>query len=1064
AYDTQGNASSQASMLITVNAQKINIANSTLVAVPINIEANNSDTSVVTLTLKDDNNIPVTGQDVTFLSPLGTLSAMTDSGNGVYTATLTAGTVSGTTAVSSNINGSALDMTPATVTLNGNSGELSITHSMLVAAPVNIEANGSDTSVVTLTLRDSNNNPVTGQTVTFAGTLGTLGAVTEGSSGVYTATLTAGIIVGTSSITASVNSTALGVTPATVTLNGDSGNLSTTNSTLVAAPVNIEANSSDTSVVTLTLRDNNNNPVTGQTVVFTSTLGTLGNVTEQASGVYTATLTAGTVSGVASLSVSVGGNALGVTPATVTLNGDSGNLSTTNSTLVAAPVNIEANSSDTSVVTLTLRDNNNNPVTGQTVNFAGTLGTLGTVSEGSSGVYTTTLTAGTVSGVASLSVNVGGNALGVTPATVTLNGNSGNLSATNSTLVAAPVNIEANSSDTSVVTLTLRDNNNNPVTGQTVAFTSTLGTLGNVTEQASGVYTATLTAGTVSGVASLSVSVNSNALGVTPATVTLNGDSGNLSTTNSTLVAAPVNIEANSSDTSVVTLTLRDNNNNPVTGQTVAFTSTLGTLGNVTEQASGVYTATLTAGTVSGVASLSVSVGSSALGVTPATVTLNGDSGNLSATNSTLVAAPVNIEANNSDTSVVTLTLRDNNNNPVTGQTVAFTSTLGTLGNVTEQASGVYTATLTAGTVSGVASLSVSVNSNALGVTPATVTLNGDSGNLSTTNSTLVAAPVNIEANSSDTSVVTLTLRDNNNNPVTGQTVVFTSTLGTLGNVTEQASGLYTATLTAGTVSGVASLSVSVGGNALGVTGNITLAPGALDAARSILAVNKPSINADDRIGSTITFTAQDAQGNAITGLDIAFMTDLENSQIMTLVDHNDGTYTANINGTQTGIANIAVQSSGATIAGLAATMVTITPGAWNTTQATPVMTVALPITTCQSSSGVYKRYYIGIVTHELYDNYGNEISGILTYNLGAGRYTTVTSQNSSVSGSNGLTRRSNSPVSHFILTSDAYTSQAACYAERIANVNVTITVTAITDDFKTSAVNKVFILGTGSN
>ncbi len=418
AYDTQGNASSQASMLITVNAQKINIANSTLVAAPVNIEANNSDTSVVTLTLKDGNNIPVTGQNVTFLSPLGTLSAMTDSGNGVYTATLTAGTVSGTTAVSSNINGIALDMTPATVTLNGNSGELSTTNSTLVAAPVNIEANGSDTSVVTLTLRDSNNNPVTGQTVNFAGTLGTLGAVTEGSSGVYTATLTAGIIVGTSSITASVSSTALGVTPATVTLNGNSGNLSATNSTLVAAPVNIEANGSDTSVVTLTLRDNNNNPVTGQTVAFTSTLGTLGNVTEQASGLYTATLTAGTVSGVASLSVSVNSTALGVTPATVILNGDSGNLSTTNSTLVAAPVNIEANGSDTSVVTLTLRDNNNNPVTGQTVAFTSTLGTLGNVTEQASGLYTATLTAGTLTGTASLSVNVDGNNLGTTPATI----------------------------------------------------------------------------------------------------------------------------------------------------------------------------------------------------------------------------------------------------------------------------------------------------------------------------------------------------------------------------------------------------------------------------------------------------------------------------------------------------------------------------------------------------------------------------------------------------------------------------------------------------------------------
>ncbi len=655
-----------------------------------------------------------------------------------------------------------------------------------------------------------------------------------------------------------------------------------------------------------------------------------------------------------------------------------------------------------------------------------------------------------------------GNASSQASMLITVNAQKINIA--NSTLVAVPINIEANNSDTSVVTLTLKDDNNIPVTGQDVTFLSPLGTLSAMTDSGNGVYTATLTAGTVSGTTAVSSNINGSALDMTPATVTLNGNSGELSITHSMLVAAPVNIEANGSDTSVVTLTLRDSNNNPVTGQTVTFAGTLGTLGAVTEGSSGVYTATLTAGIMVGTSSITASVNSTALGVTPATVTLNGDSGNLSTTNSTLVAAPVNIEANSSDTSVVTLTLRDNNNNPVTGQTVVFTSTLGTLGNVTEQASGVYTATLTAGTVSGVASLSVSVNSNALGVTPATVTLNGDSGNLSATNSTLVAAPVNIEANSSDTSVVTLTLRDNNNNPVTGQTVVFTSTLGTLGNVTEQASGLYTATLTAGTVSGVASLSVSVGGNALGVTGNITLAPGALDAARSILAVNKPSINADDRIGSTITFTAQDAQGNAITGLDIAFMTDLENSQIMTLVDHNDGTYTANINGTQTGIANIAVQSSGATIAGLAATMVTITPGAWNTTQATPVMTVALPITTCQSSSGVYKRYYIGIVTHELYDNYGNEISGILTYNLGAGRYTTVTSQNSSVSGSNGLTRRSNSPVSHFIVNSDAYTSQAACYAERIANVNVTITVTAITDDFKTSAVNKVFILGTGSN
>ncbi|CND85275.1 invasin [Yersinia pseudotuberculosis] len=216
AYDTQGNASSQASMLITVNAQKINIANSTLVAAPVNIEANGSDTSVVTLTLKDDNNIPVTGQNVNFISPLGTLSAVTDSGNGVYTATLTAGTVSGVASLNVNVGGSALGVTPATVTLNGDSGNLSTTHSTLVAAPVSIEANNSDTSVVTLTLRDNNNNPVTGQTVTFTSTLGTLGNVTEQASGVYTGTLTAGTLTGTASLSVNVDGNTLGVTPATI--------------------------------------------------------------------------------------------------------------------------------------------------------------------------------------------------------------------------------------------------------------------------------------------------------------------------------------------------------------------------------------------------------------------------------------------------------------------------------------------------------------------------------------------------------------------------------------------------------------------------------------------------------------------------------------------------------------------------------------------------------------------------------------------------------------------------------------------------------------------------------
>uniref|UniRef100_UPI001643F653 invasin domain 3-containing protein n=1 Tax=Yersinia rochesterensis TaxID=1604335 RepID=UPI001643F653 len=159
AYDNQGNASPQASMLITVNAPTINYANSTLVAAPVNIEANGSDTSLVTLTLRDNNNNPVTGQAVALATTLGTLGTVTEQASGVYTATLTAGTLAGTASLTASVGGTALGVAPATVTLNGNSSDLSTTHSTLVATPVNIEANGSDTSLVTLTLRDNNNNP-----------------------------------------------------------------------------------------------------------------------------------------------------------------------------------------------------------------------------------------------------------------------------------------------------------------------------------------------------------------------------------------------------------------------------------------------------------------------------------------------------------------------------------------------------------------------------------------------------------------------------------------------------------------------------------------------------------------------------------------------------------------------------------------------------------------------------------------------------------------------------------------------------------------------------------------
>ncbi|WP_186368626.1 inverse autotransporter beta domain-containing protein [Yersinia alsatica] len=532
-----------------------------------------------------------------------------------------------------------------------------------------------------------------------------------------------------------------------------------------------------------------------------------------------------------------------------------------------------------------------------------------------------------------------------------------------------------------------------------------------------------------------------------------------LSNVNSTLTASPVNIEANGSDTSTVTLTLKDSNNNPVAGQNVVLASTLGTVNSAVESSSGIYTATLTAGTVAGVASVTANVNGSALGVAPATVTLS--VGAIDLGRSTLVAAPITIEANGSDTSTVTLTLKDSNDNPVAGQNVVLASTLGTVKSAVESSRGIYTATLTAGTVAGVASVTANVNGSASGVAPATVTLSV--GAIDLGRSTLVAAPVTIEANGSDTSTVTLTLKDSNDNPVAGQNVVLASTLGTVNSAVESSSGIYTATLTAGTVAGVASVTANVNGSASGVApATVTLSAGALNAMNSTLTVSTNSINADDRTGALITFVARDANSNPIPDLDITFTTDLTNSRI-TNPSHSGNTYVANIDGTKIGVANIAVRLSGTEIVGLAET-VTITPGAWNQAQVPAILTLHQAVQECRplSSGSGFTRVIMLVEALTLYDNYDNETTGTIIFNLQSSRVILVNSSTTNVSSISNLPISNNSsgPVT---MLNDSFTTEAQCTANGIIQTHATVTATQVTDSFGSTSINRAFTLGSGS-
>ncbi|MEM8006307.1 invasin domain 3-containing protein, partial [Morganella morganii subsp. sibonii] len=73
--------------------------------------------------------------------------------------------------------------------------------------------------------------------------------------------------------------------------------------------------------------------------------------------------------------------------------------------------------------------------------------------------------------------------------------------------------------------------------------------------------------------------------------------------------------------------------------------------------------------------------------------------------------------------------------------------------------------------------LKVTVNGTELAVSPVTVKLTADSSNLDKDKSVLTADPLTIVANDSTTSALKLTLKDVNGNLVSGQTVLFSTTL-----------------------------------------------------------------------------------------------------------------------------------------------------------------------------------------------------------------------------------------------------------------------------------------------
>jgi adhesin/invasin len=204
------------------------------------------------------------------------------------------------------------------------------------------------------------------------------------------------------------------------------------------------------------------------------------------------------------------------------------------------------------------------------------------------------------------------------------------------------------------------------------------------------------------------------------------------------------------------------------------------------------------------------------------------------------------------------------------------------------------------------------------------------------TNSTFTPVSSTLPADGKSNQLLTLILRDENNQAVdmdVKDISLENSTLksATVSSLTRKSAGVYIVTVTAGADNETVTLTPSVSGVTLSPAG-VTISSITPDAGQSLFTATPETIAADNATTLTLTLVAKDAQGNALTGLkdSLAFMIKDSGGQTpasgiiteSTITESSTkGTYTATLKGTTAGKYTIVPEYNGTSLGSLSATV-----------------------------------------------------------------------------------------------------------------------------------------------
>ncbi len=756
-------------------------SNSTVTASPATVTADGASSSTITVTVKDASNNLLSGKTVTLSkgssnSVISPASQVTNA-SGVATFTVTnnkAETVTYTASV-------AADSVTIGQTTNVTfqPGAISASTSTVTASKSTVTADNSDSATISVTLKDANNNVISGKAVTLSqgGGSSTITATqgTTDANGVATFTIKSPKAEAVT-YTATSNGVSLSTTP-TVTF--QAGAINAGLSTITSSKANVIANNTDSATITVTLKDTNNNAVSNKSVTLSQGSGSStispASQTSNASGVATFTVKS-TKAETITYTAAVTSDNVTITP-TANVTFQPGVASAAQSTVSVSKNSVFADGTDSSTITVTLKDSNSNPISNKSITLSqgsgsSTITPSTAVTTNASGQAVFTVTNTKAESITYTATDADDSLTITQTGTVTFT--PGTVNAGTSTVATAKANVSADGSDSSTITVTLKDVNGNAISGRTVTLSqsgSSTITAVQGTSNASGVATFT-----VKSTKAESVTYTATAGGVTVAqTASVTFQAGAVSATVSTIQASKANVSADGVDSSTITVTLTDANNNPISGKSVTLSQGSGSStispasGSVTD-ANGQTSFTVTSMKTETVTYTAQDVTDSITLTTTKNVTF--DPGAVDGALSNVTISKTSVAADNTDMATITVTLRDSQNNPVSGKLVTLSQGGGsstiTATQGTSDASGVATFTVKSTKAESITYTAIAGN---VTLTQHPVPVTFTPGAASAATSQITASKASVSANGSDSSTITVIVKDTNGNVIAGHNV-----------------------------------------------------------------------------------------------------------------------------------------------------------------------------------------------------------------------------------------------------------------------------------------------------